>query len=173
VSKVRIFTAGLAAASVALIIGSGSPALAAPAGPARAAALLVPGGPEAAKGLPVPGSATILSGGNVITNNNGFDSPNGNTRLEMYAGELQVLINGRVAWYAPNVNGNGNYTSFQTDGNLVAYNSQSQPLWASNTSFGDCGAGFCELAIQNDGNVVIYDTIDSLHPVVWATNTGQ
>lgn len=43
-------------------------------------------------------------------------------------------------------------------------NGQNQPLWASNTS-GKPGA---TLSVQNDGNVVIYDT--SNHPL-WATNT--
>ncbi len=84
----------------------------------------------------------------------------------------------------------------QTDGNLVLYGPQSQPLWASNTAgkttifdaimqndgnlvlytgtnqplwaSNTAGHPGAWLIVQNDGNVVIYDTAG--HPL-WASNT--
>jgi len=52
---------------------------------------------------------------------------------------------------------------FQNDGNLVVYNSIGQPLWASRTN----GHPNDVLAIQNDGNVVIYNG----NTPIWATHT--
>jgi hypothetical protein len=51
----------------------------------------------------------------------------------------------------------------QTDGNLVLYDYQHHPVWASGTN-GHPGA---YLVIQKDGNAVIYKGITPL----WATNT--
>jgi hypothetical protein len=57
-----------------------------------------------------------------------------------------------------------NYTTyFQGDGNFVTY-SPSGPVW--NTGTNAIGA---RLALQNDGNLIIYDLDDR---VVWTTNTG-
>jgi hypothetical protein len=51
----------------------------------------------------------------------------------------------------------------QSDGNLVCYNASGQPYWASRTD-GHPGA---RLAVQDDGNVVIY--VDG--QPIWATGT--
>jgi hypothetical protein len=53
----------------------------------------------------------------------------------------------------------------QSDGNVVLYNSQSQPRWSTNTG------GLIEpreFIMQNDGNLVLYDTSGQPH---WASNT--
>ena len=53
----------------------------------------------------------------------------------------------------------------QTDGNAVLYNSQSQPLWSTNTG------GLIEprdFIMQTDGNLVLYDTAGQPH---WASKT--
>jgi hypothetical protein len=53
----------------------------------------------------------------------------------------------------------------QSDGNAVLYNSQSQPLWSTNTG------GLIEprdFIMQTDGNLVLYDTSGQPH---WASNT--
>ncbi len=53
----------------------------------------------------------------------------------------------------------------QTDGNAVLYNSQSQPLWSTNTG------GLIEprdFIMQTDGNLVLYDTSGQPH---WASKT--
>ena len=53
----------------------------------------------------------------------------------------------------------------QSDGNAVLYNSQSQPLWSTNTGGQIKPRDF---AMQADGNLVLYDTSGQPH---WASNT--
>ena len=53
----------------------------------------------------------------------------------------------------------------QTDGNAVLYNSQSQPLWSTNTG-GLIEPG--DFIMQTDGNLVLYDTSGQPH---WASKT--
>jgi Peptidase family M23 len=55
--------------------------------------------------------------------------------------------------------------SVQADGNMVLYNYQNKPIWATMTN-GNRGA---QLAMQNDGNLVVY-TSDG-RPI-WATMTN-
>lgn len=52
----------------------------------------------------------------------------------------------------------------QSDGNLVIYNTNYNPIWASG-SYGHQGS---RLLVQDDGNVVIYNTNGQ---AIWATNT--
>ena len=60
---------------------------------------------------------------------------------------------------------NGQYRlTMQADGNLVLYDSQNQPLWASNTD----GMAVQKCSMQNDGNLVLY--LFDGRPV-WASNT--
>jgi hypothetical protein len=61
---------------------------------------------------------------------------------------------------------NGQYRLImQADGNLVVYNSSSQPLWSSNTG----GQAVRECLMQADGNLVIYKTNGQ---ALWSSNTG-
>jgi murein DD-endopeptidase MepM/ murein hydrolase activator NlpD len=61
---------------------------------------------------------------------------------------------------------NGKYRlSFQSDGNLVLYNSSKEPIWATGTD----GSNADVLAVQSDGNVVLYGQGRAL----WATNTDR
>jgi len=53
----------------------------------------------------------------------------------------------------------------QADGNLVMYDNQQKPLWAS----GVVGHPKAFLAVQDDGNAVIYDATNN---PIWATNTN-
>ncbi|MEK8143039.1 hypothetical protein NKH18_15180 [Streptomyces sp. M10(2022)] len=68
----------------------------------------------------------------------------------------------RVLW-AAGVSGKGNIAYFQDDGNLVVYNVEGHPLWASNPAHFTNAT----LNIRPDGNVVIM----SGGKQVWATNT--
>jgi hypothetical protein len=52
---------------------------------------------------------------------------------------------------------------FQNDGNLVLYNPQGKPIWATGTD----GTGADRFSVQADGNVVLYDR----GKPVWATVT--
>jgi hypothetical protein len=54
----------------------------------------------------------------------------------------------------------------QADGNLVVYNADATPVWASNTA-GNPGS---RLIVQDDGNVVIYAP-DGIP--IWDTGTSQ
>ena len=54
--------------------------------------------------------------------------------------------------------------SFQPDGNLVMYNPQGKPTWATGTN----GTGADLFTVQTDGNVVLYDR----KKAVWATDTS-
>jgi hypothetical protein len=71
----------------------------------------------------------------------------------------------------------GQYATLQSDGNLVVYGSVLGALWA--TSWDRSGYGFGannHLWVQNDGNLVMYDTTNSPwvlpSPVVWASGTN-
>jgi hypothetical protein len=95
----------------------------------------------------------------------------GKSRLTLQRDGNLVLYdeNGRARWAAswtkPDVLGQGSYADFQYyDGNYVLYSGGNIPLWASGTC---CRTG-AELAVQADGNLVIYD---SNVKAVWATNT--
>lgn len=54
---------------------------------------------------------------------------------------------------------------FQTDGNLVLYNSSGRVIWATGTE----GRG-AKLQVQGDGNVVLYN---SSYQPIWATDTDR
>jgi len=53
----------------------------------------------------------------------------------------------------------------QSDGNLVAYDSSNNVLWASNTN--GRGTGPYKLVMQNDANLVLYD---STNAALWSSN---
>jgi hypothetical protein len=74
--------------------------------------------------------------------------------------------NGHPRWANNEVGGGTRWTTFQKDGNLVEYlgNPYLTFVWASNTC---CHSDYF-LAVQEDGNVVIYDGGWHAH---WATNT--
>lgn len=72
---------------------------------------------------------------------------------KMFNGDCMEAANGKTIF------------AFQTDGNLVVYNSAGTPLWSSRTY----GKGGNEADVQDDGNFVIYQ--DSVIPL-WATNTS-
>ena len=55
----------------------------------------------------------------------------------------------------------------QDDGNLVVYDANKNPIWATGTN--GQGEGPYKLKVQEDGNVVLYDK--DKNPL-WATNTA-
>ena len=64
------------------------------------------------------------------------------------------------------VSSNGWFRSLmQSDGNFVTYDKANKVIWASNTNYG--GGYSYSLALQNDGNLVIYKSGQA----IWATNT--
>ncbi|MEO7110038.1 MAG: hypothetical protein ABI183_06345 [Polyangiaceae bacterium] len=84
--------------------------------------------------------------------------------------ELVMQPNGDLAEYGPlgamwsaGTVGSGDVADMQSDGNLVVYGKDSNPLFASHTG-AHAGA---RLLLQDDGNIVIYDGSTGL----WATAT--
>jgi hypothetical protein len=76
---------------------------------------------------------------------------------------LVLSANNRALW-ANGIHSTAYWITMQEDGNLVEYDRNFKPLWATNTS-GNEGAQLC---IQTDGNLVIYG--GGWYPI-WATNT--
>lgn len=119
-----------------------------------------------------PASVESIFGSNNINapwrmnNNQSVYSPDGNTRLTLLRGLLEVWRNGDHVWTAGQSSA-GDHVDFQTDGNLVVY-SGSSPVWASNTTW-DCVWDGCHLAIENSGNVAVEDDIDYVN--FWETGT--
>lgn len=101
----------------------------------------------------------------------------GKSRLILQRGDGNLVLydeNGRARWSARTY-GSGPYApavraEWQRDGNFVAYNAGGQVRWASNT-WQACRGG-CTLAVQSDGNVVIY-TNTNPRRAVWATGTAH
>ena len=84
-------------------------------------------------------------------------------KLRLY----QVSSSGATLLWTNDISGltTDSYSVMQADGNFVTYTSSvGAPVWATNT------AGFpgARLLVQNDGNVVVYDTADVPR---WASNT--
>jgi hypothetical protein len=64
----------------------------------------------------------------------------------------------------------GGFAAMQADGNLVVYDAQSRPQWASRTEGSGVARGF-SLAMQDDGNLVVYDSRGS--QPLWSLGTGR
>ncbi|WCM27950.1 hypothetical protein NDN01_03190 [Sphingomonas sp. QA11] len=90
-----------------------------------------------------------------------------NVILRYYPGGLENGGSSSILWTS-RTNKNYRYAmrlAFQTDGNLVAYeNNTNFAIWSSKTH-GNPGA---KLTVQNDGNVVIRNSAGT---VIWTTNT--
>ena len=72
----------------------------------------------------------------------------------MYSDESRTSADGRFHFY------------YQNDGNLVLYDENWSPLWASNTG----GTTTGRVIMQADGNLVIYN---ASNVAVWASNTSN
>lgn len=90
---------------------------------------------------------------------------NGYSLVLQKNGNLVLSSPTAVLWATGTV-GRGNAIALQRDGNVVLYDKNWKPIWATNT-VGNSGAF---LALQTDGNLVVYNS--SGRPL-WATNTVQ
>lgn len=111
-----------------------------------------------AEAFPAP---TILSPGSSVKSNNQCVSLNAQADGNLV---LYKQSNGQALWHTATYGRNVKQTIFQTDGNLVIYNTSNQPVWASNTD----RRGATQLIVQDDGNVVMYN---AKNQPIWATNT--
>jgi hypothetical protein len=120
-------------------------------------------------------AGTVIKATWSMTANKYVASPDQRTTLYLNKGFLEVWVSGEQEWIAPNGKGgmaDGDHVTFQTDGNLVLYAGEAA-VWASNSTWG-CGvwnSNVCVLDIQNDGNVVIYNSITL--ESVWASGTAR
>ncbi|MDT0433404.1 MULTISPECIES: protein kinase domain-containing protein [Streptomyces] len=94
---------------------------------------------------------------------------------ELVAAKIQLVLqrDGNLVAYdeenkprwASKTLGAGATAEFQSDGNLVVYDAERKPIWASDTS----GHENAVLTLQGDGNITIRDGDSEL----WATGTGH
>ena len=97
----------------------------------------------------------------------GYACQTGKSRLTMQTdGNLVLYDENGTPRWASNTVGRGAFMVFQSDGNLVVYNSSGGAVWASGTC---CHSNY-NFAVQSDGNLVIYDSGWDVH---WATNTNH
>ena len=117
-----------------------------------------PAGPRACSGMP----ATLMTAGQKLTPNQSIKSPNGRFILIYQTDGNLVIYEGSVSasgarWATGKIGAPG-YAWMQTDGNFVTYDSADRPTWSSQTS-NRAGAW---LALQDDGNLVVYLNCDRL-----------
>lgn len=111
--------------------------------------------------LPVPSMAA----GTALLPGQSRSSADGRFSLTYQAdGNLVLYLFGTPVW-SSNTFGSPGQAAMQTDGNFVINNSSFTPIWHTNTS-GHPGAF---LAVQSDGNVVIYTS--GINTALWASNT--
>lgn len=116
-----------------------------------------------AKGVPIWSSDT----GKVLVLNvdKSITSPDGRFRLLMQGDGNLVLYEGNSALWSSQTNGSGaSLAAFGLDCRLAVY-AGGVAQWSSGAT---ANTG-CNLALQNDGNLVIYSPSSS---PVWASNTG-
>ncbi|MGH3380912.1 MAG: hypothetical protein ACRDP6_39870 [Actinoallomurus sp.] len=92
-----------------------------------------------------------LAAGQKLTTGNAVRSPNGAYSLLQQTDGNLVLYRGKTPLWSSKTTGSGVFSLMQTDGNLVVYRG-TKPLWSTGTG-GHAGA---TLAVQDDGNLVVY-----------------
>jgi hypothetical protein len=93
-------------------------------------------------------------------------SSNGALKLSLTNGYMVITgCFGQTIWSKGS--GNGYVIVMQIDGNLVLYNQNWQPVWASGTDYGSSKSPYY-LQMQSDSNLVIYGNSGP----VWATGTN-
>ncbi|AUG80462.1 hypothetical protein CFP65_5776 [Kitasatospora sp. MMS16-BH015] len=85
-------------------------------------------------------------------------------------GNIVAKWQGSPAYQFPNTWGQATRFCMQADGNLVAYGNQNQVLWALNQVDGNRYYAGDVLAVQTDGNLVVYRDYGN-GDVLWTTNT--
>jgi hypothetical protein len=118
-----------------------------------------------------PSGCTTIKPGEGLKAGESFKSCSGEFSLDMQTdGNLVVYRSersGSVArWSSGTAKSDGYVAVMQKDGNFVLYGRHSNPLWSSTT---EGHSNVSELAVQDDGNLVVYA---GSHPL-WASNTAE
>ena len=129
-------------------------------------------GDPASHPTPVPPLPTVCGNaarGEGLRVGQSFSSCSGRYVLSLQTDGNVVLRDqaegGNAIWATGTSHTDAYVAVFQEDGNLVVYDSHSNPLWASHTN--DQGA--VRLALQPDGNLVLYN---SMGRALWSTGTA-
>ena len=126
------------------------------------------GGEPSPDSEPSPGaSANALQPGQLLRSGDGLGSSGGDYYLLYQTDGNLVLYDGNWApMWASNTSGDPGIAVMQGDGNFVLYDARGVPVWASGTD----GHPDSLLAVQDDGNVVIYAPDGR---AIWATQTSR
>ncbi len=101
-----------------------------------------------------PAVFSILPSGASLFDGQSLVSPNGRFKLAMQSdGNLVLYGDGLVLWDSGTLNDAPDSAMMQGDGNFVIYKAN-RPIWSSGTS--SAVRGSYRLAVQSDGNVVVY-----------------
>ncbi|MFV0459682.1 MAG: hypothetical protein ACK5MT_13030 [Actinomycetales bacterium] len=107
-----------------------------------------------------------------------MQSANGRYRLIVQAdGNLVLYSPSRAIWWT-GTSGGGAHLNHQTDNNVVLYNASGRALWSTRTGSTNASDNWYHrsvLALQDDGNLVLYkesDTTASGYRAVWSSGTA-
>ncbi|MFE0173267.1 hypothetical protein ACFWZ2_13180 [Streptomyces sp. NPDC059002] len=112
-----------------------------------------------------------------IKRNQAWTSGNGRIALRLQEdGNFVLYRDDKSIWQADNVYPRGFKAEFAMDGNLYVYDDQGGLVWQAIDPKSEKYPNYRgTLAVQEDGNVVIYDPRGVGEPkfAIWATNTGS
>jgi hypothetical protein len=115
------------------------------------------------------GDYQALMAGGILYPNDSITSENGAyTLIYQDDGNLVLYENSGPTpiWASGTVDDNPGVAQMQYDGNFVVYDGDNTPVWASDTSGYD---GYpITTVVLDDGNLVVYDSIDDPPPVLWS-----
>ncbi len=128
-------------------------------------------------GTTIP-SGTIME----AAKSDSYTSPDGGYKFIMQEDGNLVLYHGSAAIWAAGTadseqkNGDGGVkTILQSDGNLQVFDSKNDVLWESETAAGKHTTYYegATISVQDDGNVVLYETPANGNQAIWATGTNN
>ncbi|KAI0407307.1 bulb-type lectin domain-containing protein [Xylaria palmicola] len=114
-------------------------------------------------------SHNTLGNGEWLLTGNSLFSQDGSVEFKMQGdGKISIYWGGKCQWQntaeqKSNIKG----IVMQSDGNLCMYDKNDKPTWNTNTA-GGMGDSTCIVAVQDDGNVVIYKGTP-----IWSSDTQK
>ncbi|KAI0427930.1 bulb-type lectin domain-containing protein [Xylaria sp. FL1042] len=114
-------------------------------------------------------SHNTLGNGEWMLTGTSLWSNDGSVELKMQGdGKIAVYWGGKCQWQNTNEQKyNVKGIQMQADGNFCMYDNDNKPIWHTNTAH-PTGDGTTIIAVQNDGNVVMYKGTP-----VWSSNTQK
>ncbi|GAP88267.1 putative mannose-binding lectin [Rosellinia necatrix] len=114
-------------------------------------------------------SHNTLGNGEWLLTGNSLWSNDGSVEFKMQGdGKIAVYWGGKLQWQnTAQQNYNIKGVKMQGDGNFCMYDNNETPTWHTDTASGT-GDSTCIIAVQNDGNVVMYKGTP-----IWSSNTQK